>query len=1466
MNLLIYKIILILVVAGLSNNLCFSQTYLGGDVYDGNGGPLSQSGNPYIVKSGLGLNVPTGKTLTIGPGVEIHCQWAAGWDISGTLNAQGTSVQPITIAKDTGVSNWGMVIVRSSSNITMQYCNLTGETNTNFPMIILQSPSSATFDNCTFSKSGGGGLGGTIGGVVSTNLSITNCKVENNNGNGIDIQIQNGGSPVTTNISNNVILNDSGSAYKLSPGIYPRNSTFSGNQFDGIELYYGDAAYSGSYENDVMLINSFNIISGVTVTFLPGISIKFKYLNSIDIYGTLVAEGTQSQTINFVRYDNDNFWGWLLFRQGSTGKFKYCNIDGGGPNGGFPMLNIQSPKELTFDNCNISNSRASALSGYIGNSPGNLSITNCTFQNNQGNGIYLIHRDSAENLIIDKNIFLSNWNSAMLLSGDIYPSNNSFNGNGFDGIEIDINNPTAKSSGTYDNNLLLKTSFVIDTGATITLKPGVEVKENSDNCEMFVEGGLIAEGTSDKYIKFYPYQSNGSMTGIIFEPKSSGSLKYCDFFKGGSGQYIYSAIDIYSPKNLTIEQCIIRESFSSGLYLVMGADYPNNVGIRKNSIFNNIGNGITFQNSVQGTITLECNTIFGNGGDGLNCTGGKIDFSHNYIHNNSKNGLKNTGYDTIFAKNNWWGDSTGPSGIGPGKGDSIAEINPGTIDYMPWAIVPSFNQCNDSAYSTEPPVIISLNYDTLSNGFIYTFVIQGKNFYPNAQVYLTRGNRPGPNPGDVQGQVKFVSYSTIIAEFDLVDFNGMNSWDLVVQNPDSSKATKTIYIRPALIWADFDWDGFRKYPTVPVGDERGESSLTVYNMGDDDGFVLLAVYPPEPDYIRLIIGNKSDSIWSSMTAVDKSVAYLILPINSKQEISIPLFWGISPENVVFPPHIVNPKGNNQIQGGGSPPAMGEESPLTVKGVEGATKSQVKGMLRNVLINSTCNYLKDLIKNAYGQGGDPNLLDNVLDAVTSELKGATDPSKMLETIAKKLVGFPAWASVSIAIGKCLVSLVGEFVNSWHAYVHQKSDAIRDDDEAKAALENRRASEWRGRLTAYVILIEAETQKPKCTPGPTNSQSWNGTVSSAYDPNDKEARGSFVTGFEPVADTFNAVYRILQKDLVQPIQYLIHFENSASASDAAVNVTILDTLDKNLDFTTLAIDTVLTQSRNGEFSWSLTDSILEIKFINIFLKPNQNPPEGEWQAVYSIKPKSNLTLGSRISNKAAIVFDYNPPISTPTVTHIVGAPSLVASKTNMDFGKHDLNSQTIDSVWLKNIGDYPLSIGNIVSPALPYKIISEQCSNSTLAPNDSYRLVISFTPTISTTFIDSIRILSNDLNNYPYKIFLKGSDLLTNVKTIKAIPITYKIGQIFPNPFSISTTINFDVPLPSRVRIKIYNYCGDVVRMLYDNTESPGSQSVEWDARNSTGDIVPEGIYFLQMEVNPVSNPEQIFDFTKTLFKY
>ena len=74
----------------------------------------------------------------------------------------------------------------------------------------------------------------------------------------------------------------------------------------------------------------------------------------------------------------------------------------------------------------------------------------------------------------------------------------------------------------------------------------------------------------------------------------------------------------------------------------------------------------------------------------------------------------------------------------------------------------------------------------------------------------------------------------------------------------------------------------------------------------------------------------------------------------------------------------------------------------------------------------------------------------------------------------------------------------------------------------------------------------------------------------------------------------------------------------------------------------------------------------------------------------------------------------------------------------------------------------------------------------------------------------------------------------------------INNVYPNPFSDHTTIEYYVTGLSTVEIEVINMYGQKVRNLIRNTQLPGSYSVIWDGMSHNSGLLPAGIYFICMK--------------------
>jgi CSLREA domain-containing protein len=224
----------------------------------------------------------------------------------------------------------------------------------------------------------------------------------------------------------------------------------------------------------------------------------------------------------------------------------------------------------------------------------------------------------------------------------------------------------------------------------------------------------------------------------------------------------------------------------------------------------------------------------------------------------------------------------------------------------------------------------------------------------------------------------------------------------------------------------------------------------------------------------------------------------------------------------------------------------------------------------------------------------------------------------------------------------------------------------------------------------ILCIEEIKRPKCgelnkighewyfIPCPPERENEKRPLTGSLDPNDKVGPGGpggFIDG-------------------LTPLPYTINFENIATATGEAYEVTVTDQLDvTKYDLTTFGLGPISFGDRivpvpPGLQSFSTEvdlrpgvnilvgiDAALDTgtgivawKFTTLdpathefpedpefgFLPPNVTSPEGEGAVLFTVSLKPGFGLGTTVCNDASIVFDFNPPIETPTFCNTIGAP--------------------------------------------------------------------------------------------------------------------------------------------------------------------------------------------------------------------
>jgi phosphodiesterase/alkaline phosphatase D-like protein len=98
----------------------------------------------------------------------------------------------------------------------------------------------------------------------------------------------------------------------------------------------------------------------------------------------------------------------------------------------------------------------------------------------------------------------------------------------------------------------------------------------------------------------------------------------------------------------------------------------------------------------------------------------------------------------------------------------------------------------------------------------------------------------------------------------------------------------------------------------------------------------------------------------------------------------------------------------------------------------------------------------------------------------------------------------------------------------------------------------------------------------------------------------------------------------------------------------------------------------------------------------------------------------------------------------------------------------------------------------------------------------------------------------------------------------IPAVYALKQNYPNPFNPTTTIRYQLPYESSVRLEVYNIIGQMVRLLVDEVQPAGYKSIHWNATATSGAGLPSGIYFCRLTaVSRINSGDQYVDVKKML---
>ncbi|MEK7194332.1 MAG: right-handed parallel beta-helix repeat-containing protein [Patescibacteria group bacterium] len=464
-----------------------------------------------------------------------------------------------------------------------------------------------------------------------------------------------------------------------------------------------------------LIDSSFRVASGTTLTIEAGTIIKGRVsAQSVPtIYGTLVAQGALGAPIVFTSLTDDSFggdtnsdatstlpglggWQGLYFEAGSTGNLDYVHVayaGYGGFNSGEYVGIENNGGDLYIDhssihdhltgiynksgNLTVKNSVIANTTNGINVISGTSTIIGSVFQNNSG---YALYYQPSDRLDLDGNSFVGNGRTATIFGGaDFIHENNTSSDLSHRGFQTVGALRDGSTIHSRDLPTIVEGSYLtILQGQTLNIAPGAVIKFGTSvySGSIEVRGTLIAKGTPQS--KIYFTSLTDDTVGGDTNADGSNSLP---------AARDWQAFFLQNGSNVDLDNAVIRYGgFNfNGEYMpgVAATIYNRGANLNISNSFVEDNFGIAIYQDV-GSTTIS-HTEFTKQSIGIQFEGGVLSATNNNFHNNFGLAIDNrTATTTIDARNNWWGDPSGPRNVSTstptGIGDSISQ----NVLYTPW--------------------------------------------------------------------------------------------------------------------------------------------------------------------------------------------------------------------------------------------------------------------------------------------------------------------------------------------------------------------------------------------------------------------------------------------------------------------------------------------------------------------------------------------------------------------------------------------------------------------------------------------------------------------------------------------------------------------------------------------------------------------------------------------------------------
>jgi hypothetical protein len=217
----------------------------------------------------------------------------------------------------------------------------------------------------------------------------------------------------------------------------------------------------------------------------------------------------------------------------------------------------------------------------------------------------------------------------------------------------------------------------------------------------------------------------------------------------------------------------------------------------------------------------------------------------------------------------------------------------------------------------------------------------------------------------------------------------------------------------------------------------------------------------------------------------------------------------------------------------------------------------------------------------------------------------------------------------------------------------------------------------------------------------------------------------------------------------------------------------------DFPGWFLDDIVVYSSQPVIAWLWTDSI------------SGTIPVGSSQDVQLTFDAAGLSSGDYLANLIVSSNDQiTPEIYVSTHLNVSGAPDIILSENNFDFGPVYLSVFAADTILVSNIGADSLVVSNINSNLSDF---ATDQSAFTIYPGDSQQIIVTFAPITTGLKTGKLSIMSNDPDEPILTVFLSGEGVDPPIVTVKpdSLYSALSIGDIETQTITIDNSGGSDL---------------------------------------------------------------------------